>query len=641
MTNAAITKTSFTSGELDPLLHGRLDLRAQDDGAARLRNVVVHPTGGISRRPGLRLVGMLPGAVALVSFDGTDGGELLAFGSHRLDVVKAGVTVATLATVWNAAQARDLSTARWANRLLVCHPDVPPQELVRVTATRWELHAWRYETTLGGKDYGCEHQPFAKFAAPETALQINGGTAQPLTVANNPLVTLEAGEPVFTDRHGGTIVRYKGRDIRILSWDPLRPNRANGVLLQDLPDGLPTRDWAEQAFSEAHGWPACIAVHQERLVIGGSRDLPDRLWFSRTGHPLNFDLGEGLPDEAISFRLAAEERHEIRSIHAGRQLQLFTSRGEWIVRGSPVTPESVEVELQTRVGSWTGRRLTPVNVDGATLFVGTSGRELREFLFTDTEQAYQAADIALLSRHLLDNPAGLAFDRRRRWLLVVRADGALATVSIDRNSNVVAWSLLESSGVVRAATLHAGEPHFLVELGGQVLLERFDETVMSDHTVERQATSARTSWSGLMHLNGHAVVAVAKDGRIMRGTVSGGTLTLPQEATHVLIGTPFAHEVEPLPLTIPSRSGPSLDQPYRPVRVIFHLLETGALQADVGSGLRRLELYMDTVGRFSGDASIRALGWRRGRRQPPWRVRQDEPLPCTILAVTTEIKGND
>ena len=56
MSRAFVTKTSFTAGELDPLLRGRLDLKAQEDGAARLRNVVVHPSGGVSRRPGLRLI---------------------------------------------------------------------------------------------------------------------------------------------------------------------------------------------------------------------------------------------------------------------------------------------------------------------------------------------------------------------------------------------------------------------------------------------------------------------------------------------------------------------------------------------------------------------------------------------------------
>jgi hypothetical protein len=104
MTRAFVTKTSFTSGELDPLLQGRLDLRAQEDGAAKLRNVVVHPTGGVSRRPGLRLAAPLPGTVRLIGFDGPDGGELVALGDYRLDVVKDDAVVQSFEeTLWSAA----------------------------------------------------------------------------------------------------------------------------------------------------------------------------------------------------------------------------------------------------------------------------------------------------------------------------------------------------------------------------------------------------------------------------------------------------------------------------------------------------------------------------------------------------------
>ncbi|MCA3339782.1 MAG: hypothetical protein INF90_14785, partial [Roseomonas sp.] len=42
------TKTSFTAGELAPELLGRADLRAYENGARRLRNVVIQPTGGVT-----------------------------------------------------------------------------------------------------------------------------------------------------------------------------------------------------------------------------------------------------------------------------------------------------------------------------------------------------------------------------------------------------------------------------------------------------------------------------------------------------------------------------------------------------------------------------------------------------------------
>ena len=468
MSRAFITKTSFTAGELDPLLRGRLDLKAQEDGAAKLRNVVVHPSGGVSRRPGLRLIAALPGALRLVSFEGAGGGELVAFGPYRLDILRDGVLVQTIGdTLWGPAEIPEISAARWDDRLLLCHPAVPPMELIRDGISGWQLREWVYEQSLDGDGQPRELFPFARFVRPEIAIQVNDGTGA--EIAAGSFVSLLASEPVFTPDHIDAVIAVKGKQIRIVNPDPINRQLAYGVALQKLADGKPTRDWLEQAFSEAHGWPACVAVHQERLVLGGSRDVPDRLWFSRTGHPFNFDPGTGLPDEAISFRLAGDEQHVIRGLLPGRLLQVFTTGGEWVVRGAPITAETVAVELQTRIGSWPGQRLDPVEVDGAALFVGASGRELREFLYAESEQAYQAADIALLSRHLMVEPRGLRFDRRRRWLLIVRADGGLVAVVIDRNSNVVAWSLLECSGAFRSVAVHDGEPHFLVELAGQTL----------------------------------------------------------------------------------------------------------------------------------------------------------------------------
>jgi hypothetical protein len=638
MSRMFVTKTSFTAGELDPLLHGRLDLKALEDGAARLRNVVVHPSGGVSRRPGLRFLTALPGARRLVSFDGPDGGELLAFGPYRLDVLRGSTVVHTVTdTLWGAAELPDLSCARWGDRLLLCHPAVPPKELVRNGVSGWQLRDWQYEQSLDDDGQPRSLCPFARFVRPEISIQVNDGTAT--EIAAGSFVSLVTSEPVFTPDHIDTVVAIRGRHVRIVNPDPVDRQRAFGVALQKLANGRPTRDWQEQAFSEARGWPACVTVHQERLVIGGSRDAPDRLWFSKTGHPFNFDPGTGLADEALSFRLAGDEQHAVRGLLPGRLLQVFTSSGEWIVRGAPISPDSVTVELQTRIGSWGTRRIDPVEVDGAALFVGVSGRELREFLYAESEQAYQAADIALLSRHLMQDPVATGFDRRRRWLLILRADGRMVTVTLDRNSNVAAWSLQETSGAFRSVVVHGGAPYFLVEQAGQTLLERFDDALTTDHAVTLASSVPVTLWGGLGHLEGRDVV-VQGAGTMLRTAVSAGTVTTLGPASSVTVGAPYAHEVEPTSLVVPGGPGPSLDRPYRPVRIVFRLHDTGALRADAGDGPRPVPLPPTAGATFTGDAVLRASGWRRGSTAPPWRVAQDDAAPCTILSVTSEIMGN-
>lgn len=645
MTRTSLTKTSFTAGELDPLLLGRLDLKAQEDGAARLRNVVVHPTGGISRRPGLRLVTAVPGAVRLVAFDGPGGGELLAFGPNRLDILRGGGIVHSFPdTLWDAAQARTLATARWGNRLFLCHPDVPPHELVREGTGAWQLRPWEFELDLENDDYRRELQPFAKFTSPEVFIEL--ANRSEAAIEKGALVRVWASEPMFTSEHPDAILRVvKGDaataryDLRIVNVDPLDPQIAYAVALERIPNGKPTRNWAEQAFSEARGWPACVAVYEERLVIGGSRDMADRVWFSRTGHPLDFHPVEGLADEGFSFRLVSDEQHAVQALMPGRQLQVLTTAGEWVVQGRPLAPDTVEVELQTRIGSLRAPRVEPVDVDGATLFVGSSGRELREFLYAESEQAYQAADIALLSRHLLAGPVTMAFDRQRRWLLVVREDGRVAVVAIDRNSNVLAWSLIETIGDILSVAAYRGEPHFLVVVDGKVLLERFDPAVGTDHTIDLARPTPTKIWTGLGHLEGQPVLARADDGTVLRATVGAGSVVLGAAVARASFGTPFNHEVTPLPLAVPTGSGVSLDRPYRPVRVVFRLSRTSLLRVDTGSGWHLVDLPDGGAEAWTGEAAVRALGWRRGSVLPPWRVEQDDPSPFTILSVTTEIKG--
>jgi hypothetical protein len=644
MARVFVTKTSFTAGELDPRLLGRLDLKAQEDGAARLTNVLVQATGGVTRRPGLARVAPVPDARRLISFEAPHGLALVALAPGRISIARDGVVALGPQAPWDADQLGEIAWARCADRLLIVHPDAAPRALVERGRGDFALVEWDWET--GGSDEApATHQPYARFAPARVSLELRHPQSgrSDVAIPEGP-VALAASEPVFDPLHVGATFRHRGREVLITSVDGVNGSRASGILRADVANGRATRDWDEQAFSAARGWPATVTVHQDRLVIGGSRDLPDRVWMSRTGRHFSFDLGDGLADEAIAFRLGGEELHAIRGLHAGRQLQVFTTEGEWVVRGAPLTPEDVQVELQTRVGSWSGRRLRPLDVDGATLFVGASGRELREFLYADSEQAYQAADIALLARHMLAEPADVAFDGRRRLLLVVRGDGRVAAVTIDRNSNVLGWSLLQTEGRALAVAAHGDEPWLLVELGGSVLLERLDDALGVDHGRTLTAPSPRTAWTGLGELAGREVVAVAGDGSVARAVVGAdGTLALPTAQRRVVVGTPFAHVVEPMPVAVPSGRGQSQDHPYRPVRVSFRVLETAVLRADLGDGPRPVLTPppSDPGRRVTGDVGLRALGWRRGLAEPPWRVEQDDPLPSTILSVTTEIKVND
>jgi hypothetical protein len=420
-----------------------------------------------------------------------------------------------------------------------------------------------------------------------------------------------------------------------------------GLVIEDLLDTNTATDWDELAFSEARGWPVAVTFHQDRMVLGGSRDLPNGLWLSRIGEPRNFDLGDGLPDEAIAFRLASSDAQAIRAVVSGRDLQIFTSAGEWLVTGEPLTPTNIQVRQQSRVGSPRDRHVPPRDVDGATLFAARNGREIREFLFADIEQAYQVADLALLSRHLVNDPVDQVFDQARRQFLIVMSDGAMASLAIYRNADIAAWTLQETDGRIVSAAVVDGQAMLLVERANGVFIEQLDDDLFVDAGLRLSAVQPTLVWSGLGHLEGQTVAMIAGDLVVESAIVSGGQVTLANPAQELIVGLPYTHVIEPLPAAAAAGRPLPQDPAYRPVRVSLRVFETRSLRIDTGDGLRDLPLHtigggpLDrSPGPFTGDRSLRALGWRRGTEQPPWRIEQDTPLPCMVLSATTEVEVN-
>ncbi len=635
MSTLITTKTTFAAGELDPRLAGRLDLSALQDGGRRLRNVVVQATGGVSRRPGTRILLELPGARRIVSLKGQGWSCLLALAAFRIDALENGAIRTSIEAPWSAEQLATLRWARHGDGLIIAHPEVNPRVVSRSASGDWSMADLTFDQEADDTPYLKLRAPFAKLASAQATIQPTFGTASPDdSIAVDKTITLTASEPVFTADHIGVRMRIKGRQIVI--ENPQSSTVAIAKTEEELVDGKSTTDWSEEAFSLARGWPTSLAFYQDRLVIGGSRDMPDRLWFSKTSLPFNFDAGDGLDDESFSFRLTSEQPQNIVSLFPGRQLQVFTEAAEWVIKGFPITPGTVQAERQTRIGSRPTPLVEPIEVDGATLFVGASGSELREFLYVDSEQAYQAADLAVLSRHLLDDPCDMAFDPARRLVCLALAGGAVATLTVDRISNVVAWTRQELAGAVLALALHDSELHFLVQVDARIFLERLDDGLYLDHAIALTASSPTASWEGLDPLVGKTVTIMADGAVVGTQLLETSSVTLPEPTSSFVAGLPFTHEIEPS--AVSGTAG--LAVVYRPVRVILRVLDTGALTIDTGGGMRAVPLPEATDAGFSGDLTVHAMGWRRGLDAAPWRIAQAAPAPCTVLAVTTDLQVN-
>lgn len=297
--NITLAKTNFTAGELSLDMLGRGDLAAYGNGAKRLRNVFIAPIGGVSRRPGLRHVDIARGKGRLIAFEfNTEQTYLLVLTHLHLDIYADGVAVAHVDTPWTEAQLQQINWTQTADTLLIVHPEVAPRKLTRTAHSAWTISNWTFHEADG-----VLFQPYHKFAADEVTLQPS---------ATSGSITLTASAAVFVAAHVGTRLRLQQKEVEITAI--ASATQASATVKQNLVNTSAHKDWEEQALSAVRGWPVSVCFHQDRLVIGGSRDQPNRLWLSKSSDLFNFDLGEALDDEAIEFALLSDQVNAIRHV---------------------------------------------------------------------------------------------------------------------------------------------------------------------------------------------------------------------------------------------------------------------------------------------------------------------------------------
>jgi len=85
--------TNFRTGEISPKLEGRIDLQKYNEAAQTLNNMVVYPSGGVTRRPGTYFAGRTKdgGKVRLIDFEFSDEqAYVLEFGANYIRFYKDG-----------------------------------------------------------------------------------------------------------------------------------------------------------------------------------------------------------------------------------------------------------------------------------------------------------------------------------------------------------------------------------------------------------------------------------------------------------------------------------------------------------------------------------------------------------------------
>lgn len=634
--------TNFTNGELSPRLAGRFDRDLYRNGAESLKNMMLQAQGGTQTRWGTRYRATLPQSPAiLVPFTfALSQRYLLAFSNARLDIYLPDGTALTPITSapWTSAMLSELSWAHSGDTLLLFHKDMPTQVIKRTGATTFTRAVLAFETASGGFPV---YEPYYKFAEPAVTLTPSSTTGS---------VTLTASAAVFSPSHVGARIRYAKKTCTVTAYTSATV--VTVTVNETLSGTSASTDWDEAVVSPARGYPRCGAFHSGRLFMAGTRERPAGIWASKVGAFFNFDLGTALDNEGIWETVDGPRVSEIRRLESARHLMIFADRAMFYVPQStsaPITPKTFDAREQAPYGC---ALVQPRLFDSAVQFVHEAGRAVREATWSDTEQAYVAPVVSLLSEHLIQAPTsgdalygGAAGPEQ--FAFYANANGTLAVFHSVREQKIAGWVPWETAGAWRAVAVAGREVFVLAErtlaTGPAWTLEVFDpDAAALDCGIRATSGSATKTFSGFDAFDGRTVQVSTKGHPLGDYVPAGGDIVLGDlapEVTEIEAGFAFEQRITPMPFVVDMQDGPSLGLTVDLIRA--WLVMSASLQFEVDGDQVLIEFagddYANPPPTKTGVVEVAKLRANAGAQ---FTVSVDQPLKVSILALSREVQIN-
>ena len=622
--------------------------------------------GGMTSLNGKRylVANSLTNTFTLTDLDGD------AIDTTSLTAYTSGGTAASVYEVVSPYLEADLFQLKFrqsADVLYITHPSYAARKLSRTGHTAWTLTAIDFSDG-----------PYLPANLTTTTLTVNTasvGTGRTLTASS--IVGINDGAGFATTDVGRSFRLKIGSGDwgfgKITAWT------STTVVTVEIESAIASTgvstNWRLGLWSDTTGYPACSTFYENRLFFGGSTEIPQRLDGSSTGEYENFaptDVDGLVPDDrAVSFTLLADNVNVIRWLEDDEKgLLAGTVGGEWIVRASTanevMTPSNIKAVRASTHGS---ADVQAIRSGQAVTFVQRASRKLREMAYVFEQDGFRAPDLTLLSEHItLGGMVELAHQEEpHSWIWIPRTDGTLLCVSYVRDQDVIGWNRqtiggtdakVESVSVIPASDGTRDELWAITSrtINGQTVRfveymhkiweegDAIEDAFFVDAGLTYDGSPVSTV-SGLDHLEGESVTVLADGATHPNKTVASGGITLDRAASVVHVGLNYNSDFGTVKPDLGSRDGTAQTKIKRVHKAAFRFWQT--VNAQIGpnaSNLKRIifrkgsDPMSSPVPLFTGD-KIENID--SSYDDGEMFIRQDQPLPMTLLAIVLHVKTQD
>lgn len=343
----------------------------------------------------------------------------------------------------------------------------------------------------------------------------------------------------------------------------------NATVISTLYGTSATEFWEEGAWSTYRGFPACVATHERRLIFAATQSFPNRFWASRQSDRQDFQLAD---DEQSPFSFDLPSRDTIQWMLSERTLTIGTRSEEIILSsGRDDLPLSQQNANPKVVGSIGSSRVQAIKSSNAILYAESRGRRIREISVDEIAgDVFQNGDITAFAPHIFD--ASVLQMAQGKWdqdcVFVLLSNGKLVAINHNRDQKISSWFTIETQGtftsvaknpgnntedkvyVVTKRTINGSDhyqlEHFAVDQWDYIETGDISEMIYSDMATTVTLLPNTNVVTGLGDWEGEEVTILA-DGAVQTPkTVTGGQITLDEDAQKVVLGLAFESKFTPL-----------------------------------------------------------------------------------------------
>lgn len=664
---------SFAAGVLGPGLHARIDIAKYDVGLKVGKNVFVHAHGGVSNRSGFEYICPVMDHTRkhrLIPFTRDDDeNHVLLMGNLEMKIINNGGVVQSgggdyiASTSYNSTRIHDVDYVQSIDVMYFAHPEIFPKEMKRLNLSNW---------TFDNLQINPDH------AAP-TGVTITPATSGSFTYRYTVSAIID-GEESF---QATSEVTNAAADLNIagsqnvISWsgtaDEFNVYRASngefGYIGFTSDNSFTDKNIAPDLtqapvspagiFNGAGNYPSCVTMFQQRLCWGNTENQPETIFMSQTGNFKNYTKHRILRDtDRIELDITGEMINRVRFMMQLRELLIFSSSGEFSVSG----PNGVMLAtnpIQTQYGYSGSARVKPLVVEDTALFVDRTGRSVRDLRYAFEQDGYTGNDLTIFASHYFENRTieGWAFAKNPHSIVwVYLDDGTLLSFTYKREHQVWAWCEHDVGGEVESvAVIPEGGSDSLY-----IIVKRFingadkryverlhrrdfdkdapEDAFFLDSGLTYEGAPTQTI-SGLDHLEGETVSALADGNVIENLTVTGGQIAIQRSASKVHVGLPYVSEMENLPPAIDlDVVGAARGRAMKASQTFLQLEKTRGIEASTTTR-DKWRKFTQTGGDLARNIPL-FTGMISLGMFPDWNrdgtivIRQRYPLPMTILGIS-------